>query len=100
MATDDHQQTGTGTAVLERPDEQTDRPWSTCLHNDDHNTFEFVIHVLTRTLKVPKEVAERHAVTAHEHGTATVYTGERDRATGYVRKLQRFGLTATVTQEA
>ncbi|MEM8781252.1 MAG: ATP-dependent Clp protease adaptor ClpS [Planctomycetota bacterium] len=50
------------------------------LHNDPHNTFEFVIDTLVKILKIETGQAIRFTLTAHRTGKCAVWTGPKEHA--------------------
>lgn len=66
------------------PDEETDTrterqpPYAVILHNDDVNTFEFVVDVLRKVFNFPLEKAFLHTLEAHEKGRSIVWVGARE----------------------
>ena len=56
-------------------------PYRVVLHNDDINSFEYVIEVLARVLACTKMRAFGLTLRAHLFGRSTVWTGAKDEAT-------------------
>lgn len=50
-------------------------PYAVVLHNDDLNTFEFVVDVLRKVFSFPLEKAVLHTLEAHEKERSVVWTG-------------------------
>ena len=68
--------------------------WKVIVLNDDHNTFDGVAFALARV--VPDISFERGLTLAnriHSSGSATVWSGHRERAELYWSQLRDFGLT-------
>ena len=63
--------------VLPETDTRTDRqpPYAVILHNDDVNTFPFVIAVLMKVFKYPLLKCMEHTTEAHETGRSIVWVG-------------------------
>jgi ATP-dependent Clp protease adaptor protein ClpS len=68
--------------------------WHVIVKNDDHNTFDGVAHVLSRTLPgVTLDVGYKFADEIHNSGSATVWSGLLEPAELYWEQLCDFGLT-------
>ena len=68
--------------------------WHVIVKNDDHNTFDGVAHVLSRTLPgVTLDVGYKFAEEIHNSGSATVWSGLLEPAELYWEQLCDFGLT-------
>lgn len=61
----------------ETTESQTRRqpPYAVVLHNDDWNTFEFVVSVLRKVFGYSREKALQHTFEAHETGRSIVWVG-------------------------
>lgn len=59
--------------------EQLDRLWRVILYNDDWHTFDEVIMQLQKATGCSEDQAAQIAEQVHSHGSATAYTGEKDR---------------------
>ncbi len=64
------------------------------LHNDDVNTFDFVIDALIRVCEHTLEQAEQCTLLVHYKGKCAVKTGEYDALKPKCSKLQELGLSA------
>jgi len=64
------------------------------LHNDDVNTFDFVIDALVDVCEHTFEQAEQCSVLVHYKGKCAVKTGEYDELKPKCAKLQQLGLSA------
>ena len=64
------------------------------LHNDEVNTFDFVIDSLVSVCEHTLEQAEQCTVLVHYKGKCTVKTGEYDELKPKCAKLQELGLSA------
>ncbi len=68
--------------------------WHIIVRNDDHNTFDGVAMVLSRTLPgVSLDRGYEYANEIHNSGLATVWTGQLEPAELYWEQLADFGLT-------
>lgn len=68
--------------------------WHIIVKNDDHNTFDGVAHVLSRTLPgVSLDAGYKFADEIHNAGRATVWSGQLEPAELYWEQLADFGLT-------
>ncbi|MDO6813066.1 ATP-dependent Clp protease adaptor ClpS [Tenacibaculum soleae] len=66
------------------------------LHNDDVNTFDFVIDSLVSVCDHTLEQAEQCSVLVHYKGKCTVKTGEYKDLEARCSKLLQLGLSAEV----
>lgn len=71
-------------------------PWKVVLHNDDVNTFTYVVKNLQIILKKPKEVCEKHTLEAHETGRSIVFSGSFDEAEQVAVQLHAALIMATL----
>ena len=66
------------------------------LWNDDHNTFEHVIHCMMKYLDYTEGQAEKIAWKVHNDGKCPVLEGSFTEMEVYRKILQQEGLTVTV----
>ncbi len=66
------------------------------LHNDDVNTFEFVIECLIEVCFHEPEQAEQCALIAHHKGKCPVKSGNLAKLKPYQREMTNRGLTVTI----
>ena len=66
------------------------------LHNDDVNTFDFVIDSMIDVCEHTLEQAEQCAILVHYKGKCTVKTGEYDYLKSRCSKLLSLGLSAEI----
>lgn len=72
-------------------------PYRVLLHNDDHNSMDYVVKTLIRTIPgMSTEEAHRIMMEAHNHGQATVIVCSREEAEMYCERLHSYRLIATV----
>ena len=71
-------------------------PKELILHNDDFNTFDFVIKSLIEICKHESEQAEQCAMLVHYKGKCTVKTGAFDEIEPMSKELVNRGLTTTI----
>jgi len=97
--------TGTTTTApvrVERPREdevnEPDLPWIVIVWNDPINLMSYVTWVFMRLFGYPREKAERHMMEVHQLGRSILWTGELERAEGYVRELIAAQLLASLEQ--
>ncbi len=72
-------------------------PYHVVLHNDDHNSMDYVVRSLIRS--VPSLTVERAAeimLEAHNHGQASVIVCPKEAAEHYRERLESCALTATI----
>ena len=68
------------------------------LHNDDHNSFEWVIYCLSAYLKFSPERAEKTAWTVHIQGKEILKSGSKDSLMPYKKILEECGLTVSIEE--
>ena len=66
------------------------------LHNDDLNSFEWVIYCLNTIMKFTPERAERTAWTAHLQGKAILKSSSMDILMPYKKMMEERGLTVSI----
>jgi ATP-dependent Clp protease adaptor protein ClpS len=66
------------------------------VHNDDHNTFEWVIESFTKVLDHEPEQAEQLALIIHTKGKATVKTAPKKTLRPFREALVDRGLKAVI----
>jgi ATP-dependent Clp protease adaptor protein ClpS len=86
--------TGSSVALLE----ERDTPWVCLLHNDDVNTFDYVIFVLQKLFGFSVEKADQVAKEVHETGRGAVSSGTRAEMEADALKLCAEGLSATIAE--
>lgn len=76
--------------------EETDENNKLVLHNDDFNTFDFVINCLIEICKHTLEQAEQCTILVHYKGKCTVKTGSLELLKPMHQQLLERGLTSEV----
>lgn len=76
--------------------DRTDDVYKLVLHNDDVNTFDFVIECLIEICKHTPEQAEQCTLLVHYKGKCTVKTGSMDLLKPMHQKLLSRGLTSEI----
>ncbi|MDX9942569.1 MAG: ATP-dependent Clp protease adaptor ClpS [Bacteroidales bacterium] len=66
------------------------------VHNDDFNTFEFVIQTLIEVCNHEPEQAEQCTLIIHYKGKCVVRTGDYQTLEPMYREILKRGLTATI----
>lgn len=66
------------------------------VHNDDFNTFEFVIQTLIEVCHHEPEQAEQCTMIIHYNGKCVVRTGDFQRLEPMYREILNRGITATI----
>ena len=74
--------------------EQETRKHEIVLHNDEVNTFDFVIDSLMDVCEHTLEQAEQCTILVHYKGKCTVKTGAYERLKPKCSKFQELGLSA------
>lgn len=91
----------TATAVKQKPAPTKPKPkqlppYKLLLHNDDENSFEFVIRSILRLTHLTTEDAIERTIEAHESGVALLLTTHRERAELYQEQFLTFQITTTI----
>jgi len=68
------------------------------LHNDDHNSFEWVIYCLSTYLHFTPERAEKSAWTVHIQGRDIIKTGSKESLIPYKKILEESLLTVSIEE--
>lgn len=71
-------------------------PWKVLLHNDDKNSFEFVILTILELTNLGEQQAILRTKEAHETGVALLLTTHKERAELYRDQFTSKGLTVTI----
>jgi ATP-dependent Clp protease adaptor protein ClpS len=82
--------------LLEETDILTEEPFVLILHNDDFNTFDWVIRCLILVCHHKPTQAEQCANIVHFNGKCDVKRGEKKTIRTMYRKLQDAGLTVSM----
>lgn len=87
-----------GTAVAERPMEQTipQTPWVTIVWDDPVNLMSYVTHVFVSYFNYAKPKAEKLMMQVHSEGRAIVSSGSREEMERDVNAMHEYGLWATL----
>lgn len=72
------------------------RPWNVIVHDDPVTLMTYVTRVFMRVFGYPIEKAHRLMMEVHTTGRSVVWTGDRERAEGYVLTLHGYHLLATL----
>ncbi len=78
------------------PREQVAKPWNVVVHDDPVNLMSYVTLVFQRVFGYTRDHAERLMMEVHTQGRSIVWTGELERAEGYLRELHASQLLATI----
>jgi len=73
--------------------------WKVLLHNDDVNTFEYVIATIRSLTPLTEIQAIRCTIEAHKTGLVLLLTTHRERAELYQQQFQSKRLTVTIEPE-
>ena len=76
--------------------ESSTLPHELVLHNDDFNTFDFVINSLVEICKHEPEQAEQCAMIVHYKGKCSILTGPDAELEPMAKELNNRGLTASI----
>jgi ATP-dependent Clp protease adaptor protein ClpS len=87
-----------GTAVVERPMEQTtpQTPWVTIVWDDPVNLMSYVTHVFVSYFHYSKSKAAKLMMQVHTEGKAVVSSGTREEMERDVGAMHEYGLWATM----
>jgi len=66
-------------------------PYAVILHNDDKNTFEFVIETLAKVFHYDEQRAVQLTMEAHRAGRAAVWLGAKEHAELKVEQIRSRG---------
>ncbi|MEO7588004.1 MAG: ATP-dependent Clp protease adapter ClpS [Arachnia sp.] len=90
--------TGTGTAVMDAPQQAPDlaSQWVTIVWDDPVNLMSYVAYVFMEYFKYPRTKAEKLMLEVHTHGKAVVSTGNRESMERDVMAMQNYTLWATM----
>jgi ATP-dependent Clp protease adaptor protein ClpS len=77
-------------------DEILSQPYVIMLHNDDYNTFDWVIECLMKICKHDFDQAQQCAHIVHFRGICDVKRGDHDTLNKMYQKLKSAGLSATL----
>jgi ATP-dependent Clp protease adaptor protein ClpS len=77
-------------------DEILSQPYVIILHNDDYNTFDWVIECLMKICKHEFEQANQCAHIVHFRGKCDVKRGDQETLNKMYQKLKAAGLSATM----
>lgn len=72
------------------------QPYVLTLHNDDKNTFQWVIECLMKVCEHDYEQASQSAILVHYTGRCDVKRGDKDTIQKMYDKLKGAGLTVTM----
>ncbi len=78
------------------PNENTSQGWTLILHNDDVNSFDYVIEQLVSYCNHTAVQAEQCALITHYKGKCDVLVGEMAKLEGVKKQLQEKMLTVTI----
>ena len=100
MATKGNTKEGTKTLeeILAESGISTAKEYKLVLHNDDYNSFEWVIYCLSTYLKFTFERAEKSAWTVHLQGKDIVKSGSKESLEPYKKILEESGLTVSIEE--
>lgn len=79
-------------------DEILSRPFKLILHNDDVNSFEWVITCLVKICNHDHQQAEQCAQIVHFNGECDVKRGDYEKLSVMKEKLQNAGLSVTLEE--
>lgn len=88
--------TTTKTKTSTQVEEILSKPYILILHNDDYNTFEWVIECLIKICKHEPEQAAQCAHIVHFTGKCDIKRGDHDTILPMYNKLKSCGLSVTI----
>ena len=74
------------------------KPYKLILHNDDHNTFDWVITCLIKICDHESDQANQCALFVHTKGECDVKYGDYEKLSIMKEKLQAAGLSVTLEE--
>lgn len=84
------------TKPIEKIEDQISKERNLVLHNDDHNTFDFVIDTLIEVCDHDPITAEQLTLIVHYKGKCTVRSGNIDELQPMSREMSDRGLTVSI----
>jgi ATP-dependent Clp protease adaptor protein ClpS len=84
------------TKPIEKIEDQASEVRNLILHNDDHNTFDFVIDTLIEVCDHDPITAEQLTLIVHYKGKCTVKSGDIEEIKPMSREMTDRGLTVTI----
>lgn len=84
------------TKPIENTEDQVTEIKNLVLHNDDHNTFDFVIDTLIEVCDHDPITAEQLTLIVHYKGKCTVKSGDLDELKPMSREMTDRGLTVSI----
>ncbi len=84
------------TKPIENTEDQTSEERNLILHNDDHNTFDFVIDTLIEVCDHDPVTAEQLTLIVHYKGKCAVKSGDFEELQPMSREMTDRGLTVTI----
>jgi ATP-dependent Clp protease adaptor protein ClpS len=84
------------TKTSEQVEEILSQPYVLMLHNDDYNSFQWVIECLVKICKHEPEQASQCAHIVHFTGKCDVKRGDHDTIISMYNKLKGCGLSTTM----
>ena len=84
----------------QKEDVDKEANWKVLLHNDDVHTFEYCTGAIVAVVRtITRKKAHKITVQAHSMGTGVVTTTWKQQAKEYCMKLQKYGLTSSISPE-
>jgi len=80
--------------IIEKTEVQ--KQWFLVIHNDDENTFDYVIHLLITVCEIDALRAEQCTLISHHNGKCDVKKGSLSEMKKLKSSLIEYGLGATV----
>ena len=71
-------------------------PWKVLLHNDDKNTYDYVVSTITQLTSLNEQDAVLRTVEADKTGIALLLTTHKERAELYQEQFTSKGLVVTI----
>lgn len=84
------------TKPIENTEDQASEERNLILHNDDHNTFDFVIDTLIEVCDHDPVTAEQLTLIVHYKGKCAVKSGDFEELQPMSREMTDRGLTVTI----
>ena len=84
------------TKPIENTEDQVSEEKDLILHNDDHNTFDFVIETLIEVCDHDPVTAEQLTLIVHYKGKCTIRSGDLEELTPMSQEMSDRGLTVSI----
>lgn len=78
--------------------DETTSAWHVVVLNDPVNLMDYVVMVFRKVFGYSLEKSKKHMLEVHEQGRSILWSGDKEKAEGYVHTLQSWQLNAMVSR--